>query len=401
MTSALLIFLAQFAHGQEPPKPTFAHPDFSEAKDLALVKDAKRQQKVLRLTRADTDRRGAVWHRQKQQVAGGFETVFRFQFTEQDPMPQYNGADGLAFVIQNSGLKAIGSAGGSGGFAAGDAGANPGGKGIQLSFAVFFDTYQNLNAGDPSNNYVSICANGRMKEMQWPPRRLAFTPGLSVYLKDGQIHTARVIYKPPLMTVYLDDMLTPLLTAAVNLSSITDPDGSAFVGFTASTGGGYQNHDLVSWAFWGTRTGVDSNMAVVSSNISFMKTVCLPDRTLCTPGEAVVEETGPAQFHVILPANLEWGASIPNPAGLIVRIRNANGNVCWETPSGPFSGCNGPSGSGAPLKGGTGFVSPQQDAGSLVMRTRQGRTYFSVNDRSGDSFHDNVGYFEFDVVLQK
>ena len=161
----------------EAPKPTFAFADFSKAQDLSLVKDAKRVKKVLRLTPADNQRRGAVWYMRKQAVAGGFETVFQFQFTSQDQDPRYSGADGMAFVIQSAGPKAIGGEGGSGGFAIGDPGAYSGGVGIPMCFAVFFDTYANSNAGDPSGNYVSISANGRLKELQWPPRRLAFTPG--------------------------------------------------------------------------------------------------------------------------------------------------------------------------------------------------------------------------------
>ena len=70
-------------------------------------------------------------------------------------------------------------------------------------------------------------------------------------------------------------------------------------------------------------------MSVVSSQISFLTSACLPDRNLCTPERAVVEPTE-AGFHVILPGNLEWGASIPNPPGRTVVVTNAHGIVCWD-----------------------------------------------------------------------
>jgi hypothetical protein len=41
----------------------------------------------------------------------------------------------------------------------------------------------------------------------------------------------------------------------------------------------------------------------------------------------------------------------------------------------------------------------QRSARSLVAKSLNGRTYFTVNDRMGEGFKDNEGYFEFDVVV--
>ncbi len=49
----------------------------------------------------------------------GFDTTFQFQLTHQD-WPFYRGADGFAFVAQNSGPDALGGMGSAAGFGVGD-----------------------------------------------------------------------------------------------------------------------------------------------------------------------------------------------------------------------------------------------------------------------------------------
>jgi hypothetical protein len=94
---------------------------------------------------------------------------------------------------------------------------------------------------------------------------------------------------------------------------------------------------------------VSSDIFVVQSEITYhLPKACLEGRNLCTPPEATVEETAPGRFHVVLPAHLERGASIPNPAG------------------------------------------------ALAMRNAPGRTWFSVN---GGNFKTAEGYLEFDARL--
>ncbi|MGD1069606.1 MAG: hypothetical protein ABSB15_05640 [Bryobacteraceae bacterium] len=44
---------------------------------------------------------------------------------------------------------------------------------------------------------------------------------------------------------------------------------------------------------------------------------------------------------------------------------------------------------------------PGKPAGALVMKSENGLTSLSVNDRSGHAFEDNEGYFEIDMELQE
>jgi hypothetical protein len=364
--------------------PTFVFPDFASSDGLSLVGSAEKTGKVLRLTRAAEQTAGAAWAREKQAVGNGFETTFQFQITGQGGLG--HGADGFAFVLQNSGPSAIAGRGGAGGFALGDGFGSRNSPGIPNSIAVFFDTYR--NEGEPSANYIAVCTNGSIAEMRWPPARLAYTRRLRVHLKDGRVHTVRLLYKPPILSVFVDEPAKPVLISTVDLATVVDRQGTAYFGFTASTGAGYENHDILSWSF---SAGLKME---VSSNIAFMKAACLPDRNLCTPDQVVVEETAPGRYHVVLPANLAWGASIPNPSSHAFAVTNARGTICWDLKNRGADGCSGPA-VDVVINGSQADAKP----GALISRTNDGRTYFSVNDPSG-AFDDNEGFVEFDVEVR-
>jgi hypothetical protein len=364
------------ALGSDGP-PTFSFAGFDSTSGLRLVGDARRADKALRLTRARQQTAGGAWFIEKQPLAAGFETTFQFRLTEQGGLGP--GADGFAFVLQNSGPSALAGKGSAGGFALGDGQGNRNSPGIPHSIAVFFDTFHNEDGDDPSANYIAVCTNGRMGEMRWPPPRLAVANNLPVEMKDGRVHSARIVYQPPLLSVFLNDSPKAALVSTVDLSFVTDREGFAYVGFTSSTGGGYENHDILNWSFWaGPKPDVSS--AMVISEISFMNAACLPNKNLCTPDRAVVERTGEGRYHIILPATMEWGASVPHPARSEVVFSNVRGSVCWDVRARGAEGCGGP--------------------GSLIMESRDGRAWFSVRDRAG-AFADNEGFLEFDVEIRQ
>src|ERR1051325_964301 len=213
--------------------------NFASTKELFLVSDAHRSKQVLQLTKASNFLAGAAWFRDKQPVVEGFETVFTFRFTKQDSWA--GGADGLAFVVQNDSHKAIGGYGASGGFMRSDEGA-PGGEKhpIRRRLAIFFDTFR--NTWDRTGNHIAICSNGPDFDLRWPPRCLVNSLELKVNLKDGHPHTALITYNPPRLSVYLDDLSVPVLAGSVDLPGLVGDDGTAWVGFTAATGGSHEKH---------------------------------------------------------------------------------------------------------------------------------------------------------------
>ncbi len=363
--------------------------NFASAENLSLVGDASVSGKSLRLTEAHGNLSGAAWFRDKQSMASGFETTFDFQLTHQGGLG--HGADGFAFALQNAGPQALGGRGSAGGFAVTDSGFKHKEAAIPWSIAIFFDTFK--NGEDPSDNYIALCTYGKANTNHWPAPRLAFTPKLAIYLRDENVHSARILFQPPRLSVYLDNSPSPVLESVVDLAPVLDEAGKAWVGFTASTGGGYQNHDILNWSF--TSTDVSSSM--VSSQISFMMSACLPNRNLCTPETAVVERRD-AGYHVILPGNLQWGASLPTPAGRNTVITNDHGIVCEHSKTDGSDACSGPAGKGTAA--GVGFLVPDAPAGALVTKTEGGQTRFSVNGHIDNGFKANEGFYEFDVAFQ-
>jgi len=385
-----LASVALFLTATGPACAAIHFDNFASVQELSLVGDAATSTNALRLTPAKHDRSGAIWFREKQPVASGFETTFQFQLTHEGGLG--HGADGFAFVLQNSGPDALGGRGSAGGFAVSDREYHHRENAIPWSFAVFFDTYRNDEEDDPSANYIAFCTYGRPDDMRWPAPRLAFTPGLPIKLKDRNVHTARILFRPPVLSVFLDDFRAPVLESVVDLSIVLDQQGSAWVGFTASTGGGYENHDILNWSFNGT--DVSSSLSAVASHITFLMSACLPDRKLCTPEKAVIEHRDWG-YHIILPGNVEWGASIPNPPGRTIVIAKAHGIICWDLKA---QACSGPSGTGVPA--GAGFLAPDAPPGALIIRTREGHTWFSVNGRSDAEFKENEGFYEFDLEIK-
>ena len=240
--SGLLLFAGWFGLAAQELTPDHLH----------TLGSARLDGGILRLTPAVNDQAGAAWLGEKQAVLNGFETTFRFQLTEQGGLGR--GADGFAFVLQNAGPDALAGRGSSGGWALGDGMGDAKRPGIPLSIAIFFDTFKNGEIKDPSDNFITVSTNGKIGEMRWPPSRLAHTRRLKVRLKDRQVHTSRIVYRPPVMSVELDG--APVLNAAVDLRFVTDPEGASWVGFTASTGAGWENHDILSWTFSSPRPDV-------------------------------------------------------------------------------------------------------------------------------------------------
>lgn len=308
--------------------------DFASPQGLSFVGDAKVAGKALRLTPARSNRAGAVWFRDKPPVRSGFEAVFQFQITQ--PSWLFHGTDGFAFVVQNAGLEALGGRGSAAGFGMPDP-TNPRRAGIPWMIAVFFDTCRNTEEGDPSANYIALRANAGPGGMRWPARRLAFTPNLSIRLKDRKVHMARIVFQPPLLSIFLDGSVEPVLETKADFSLATDKEGRAWIGFTAATGWGYENHDILSWSFG--RASVSSSLSMVTSDISFAMSACLPDRNLCTPERPFVQSKGDG-YHVVLPGNAEWGVSVPTLSRETAVVSNAHGIVCWEPKALGADGCS-------------------------------------------------------------
>jgi hypothetical protein len=236
----------------------------SNRSGLALNGSAAFAGNNLRLTPSASGQAGSTWFTTKQKVTGGFTTYFEFKLTLQsEPL----GADGIAFVIQNSSPCGVEC---SPTTALGGGGGNLGYEGIAKSLAVEFDTWLNPDFNDPNNNHIAVQSCGAAPNS---PVHGACTLGgpvlLAPFLMDGADHHAVVEFNPCTgcgantgsLDVYMDPPITPgshtvapgttptLHIAAVNLSDVVDEGGNAFVGFTSATGSAWQQHDLLNWFF--------------------------------------------------------------------------------------------------------------------------------------------------------
>ncbi|PRP84896.1 hypothetical protein PROFUN_07550 [Planoprotostelium fungivorum] len=197
---------------------------------LVTVGTTKKMSDRLRLTSKISGQVGAAWLTDKVDVSEPFSVEFKFQITER-------GADGLAFVLQNEGPSAKGRDGSDLGYG-----------GIPRSVAIEMDTYDSGTHGDPSGNHVSVNSRGELPNSAHHSFSLGCTRELAVQLADGGVHHVKVVYLDGSLYVYVDDLQRAVLKVKILLTDYLG-SGQAWIGFTASTGGLSQVHDLLSFDY--------------------------------------------------------------------------------------------------------------------------------------------------------
>lgn len=242
----------------------FTYNGFSNTTGLTFVGDATTavtsDGTVLRVTPATGGQSGAVYSTSAFTLGANatFSTQFQFRFTDpggQDP------ADGITFVLAASptGL-------GSGGVGMGYAG-------VPNSVAIEFDTYNNAGFGlgdndGNSSNHVAIDTDGNLTNTAlanvYGNGSCGFTNGSPAQnpntvdgcMSNGHLWTVDMSYNGTNLTVGLRDPSESLDFIAINSYAINIASylgtNNAYVGFTAGTGAGWENHDIVNWTFSNT-----------------------------------------------------------------------------------------------------------------------------------------------------
>jgi hypothetical protein len=161
-----------------------------------------------------------------------FTTDFSLQLTNPN-------ADGMTFTIQNAGTTALGPLGGGLGYGPGAPGGTPG---IPTSVAVKFDLFQNAQEG---NNSTGLYTNGAS------PTSPAITLGGGVNLHSGDIFQVHMTYNGTTLTMTITDTVTnATFTNAWTINIPGTVGGStAFVGFTAGTGGQTATQEIITWTY--------------------------------------------------------------------------------------------------------------------------------------------------------
>lgn len=209
--------------------------------------------------------KGSAWYENEVNVRLGFQSQFTFRVADRSD----RGADGFAFVIHNDprGTTAIGGEGGGLGYAR-NIKLPTGNAGMTNVIAVEFDTWNNdLNGvGDTpdwpdfnSDNHISLQRSFGTNEIlpneTASLARFTLNPTTQEDLNNGTTYTVDVNYDGDLFEVFLNGNRYINL-AGVDLGSILglgSGDISAFIGFTAGTGGAFdvQRHEILSWSFAG------------------------------------------------------------------------------------------------------------------------------------------------------
>lgn len=223
---------------------------------------------VLRLTQANGSQAGAAYSTSPISLGSNdtFSTQFQFRFTNPGGVDP---ADGITFVLaeSTSGL-------GNGGYGMGYAGPN-----LNNSIAIEFDTYNNheglgyFPTEPDSSNHVAVDTDGNLTNTfatnVYGNGSCGFSGGNPVQnpntasgcMSNGELWTADISYdgSTQLLNVALTDpsegsTFHAITNQTFDIGSYLGGASSAYVGFTAGTGAGYENHDIVNWEFADTAT---------------------------------------------------------------------------------------------------------------------------------------------------
>jgi hypothetical protein len=178
-----------------------------------------------------------------------FRTFFQFAMTRPGGIDP---ADGMTFVLQTAGNTALGVNGGDLGYG-----------GITPSVAVEFDTYE--NSWDINDNHVAILTGGQLIDIdpQTPYGVTNCSPSTGVFgcMSNGDVWSVWIEYDGTTLNVALADNSTTrppaLISYPIDIAT-TLGQSSAFVGFTAGTGGGWQTHVVSEWSFSQTQSSTVS-----------------------------------------------------------------------------------------------------------------------------------------------
>lgn len=271
--------------------------DFAFTNALTLNGSASINGGELRLTPDLTGQAGSAWYTaEKSVITRPWVTTFSFRLD--------GTADGLSFVIQDSGTGALGGGGSDLGYG-----------GIPRSVAVEFDTF--AFQGEFAADHVSVQTqrSGGNSSDDSASLAHAVLPG---DLNDGAIHLCTIAYDGTVLRVLVDG--ETLVSTPIDFANdIGDQDGKAWIGFTGSTGGATAAQSVLGWAFGTTPQCINTDLETF-----------LFDQTL-TPGDSVT-------FHFegsgSLPLSYQWrlNGDVVTDGGA---ISGATTNTLTISPVGP------------------------------------------------------------------
>ncbi|MBE1444883.1 S-layer homology domain-containing protein [Paenibacillus sp. OAS669] len=238
---------------------TYKNDDFKSGKQLDLFSRNGRAnvfQDVMRLTGNEGTVFGSMFNKKMITSTNkySFSTFFKFRLNANKASS--NPGDGITFALQAQSNNA------------GATGEGIGYGGIKPSFAVKYDTYNNSNLGDPSANYIGLAVNGDVNNKAgWYTNGTDLSKKFGINLSDGNDYFTWIDYdgNTQNVKVYISKTETrpkePVLDAkGVDLETIFTGKPGVYAGFTASTGGATETHDILSWYFVNDLDPIDTTV---------------------------------------------------------------------------------------------------------------------------------------------
>lgn len=203
---------------------------------MALVGSAKLNGTALELTDGNTNEAAAGWYNVPVNVQS-FTNDFSFTIT---PAVSYI-ADGFTFTIQNAGTTALGPAGGGLGY--GPDSPTGTAASIATSVALKFDLYSNAGEGADS---TGLYINGAS-----PTTPALDMTGTGIDLHSGHQFQVHMTYDGANLTMTITDISTNATFThawSINIPQMVGGN-TAYVGFTAGTGGLVATQQILSWTY--------------------------------------------------------------------------------------------------------------------------------------------------------
>ncbi|GAA2695637.1 MULTISPECIES: L-type lectin-domain containing protein [Actinoplanes] len=237
LASAVLSLLASLpcaAASAAPGAVRTTHPITDDAgKDLelngtaAMITRVGTGKRVIQLTTGGYKQIGSAWSTGRVDLTKSFETSFKVFLHHNRP-----GADGIAFLAQGHGPRALGGWGGGLGY-----------RGLRKSVAIEFDTYQ--NTPDPDSNSLAVVLGGdpdKHTKIAKSSIPLYGKPFLTRITYDAAAANLRVYVRG----TYRLAKEKLMLDQDVDLARWTGVrDG--WVGFTGATGDLKSHQDVYDW----------------------------------------------------------------------------------------------------------------------------------------------------------
>ncbi|KAK5576361.1 hypothetical protein RB653_007502 [Dictyostelium firmibasis] len=223
-------------------KSIYSLDSISKAREsLKLVGNCDITKNGICLTPDENDRVGGFWLKERVDIISNGGFICRFKF-----LIKTNGADGMAFVIQNDSASSLGIGGCGLGY-----------QGIRNSIAIEFDTYPTKDhCRDPDGNHISI--HTRHLEPNSAHHRFSLAhgnPQNNKPMNDGIEHECIIKYSLTdggnggTIDVWLDKYQV-LYKINANIQQLLKlhENKSCFIGMTASTGGLKQAHIISNFS---------------------------------------------------------------------------------------------------------------------------------------------------------